>query len=73
MKELIWGTGVCGNCGHSLSDHHKAGMGKRYGDTPNVKYKRDHCIGDGDRCGCRDLQEIGHARGKPMVSGGLTR
>ena len=44
---------ACLQCGHVVTDHHRAGGGLHNGQNAQWRGSRDHCIGDRDTCGCR--------------------
>lgn len=45
----------CLECGHLITDHHRAGMGGqgRQSRIENSRGERDHCTGNRDTCPCR--------------------
>jgi hypothetical protein len=50
-KEVI-SAHECLECGHVITDHHRAGTGWHGGEKESDK-RRDHCIGNRDTCPCR--------------------
>jgi hypothetical protein len=47
----------CLDCGHLITDHHRAGGGWHGGKAENWHGKRSHCIGNNDTCPCRDFRQ----------------
>jgi len=43
----------CLECGHVITDHHRAGGGVHNGTVENWRGSRSHCIGNRDTCPCR--------------------
>ena len=54
MKEVI-SAHLCLECGHVITDHHRAGTGWHNGNLQHAKHagKRDGCIGDRGTCPCK--------------------
>lgn len=45
----------CLECGHVVTDHHRAGGGVHNHQNDTWRGARDHCIGNRDRCPCRQF------------------
>lgn len=65
-KELL-SSSECLECGHLVTDHHRAGGGWHNGE-PSEK-RRDHCVGNRDRCPCRRFVQPHTLTRKSVVMG----
>lgn len=62
-------SAVCLDCGHTITDHHRAGGGF-HADAERQRGERSHCIGRGDTCPCRKfVQPHTFTRKSVMVDG----
>lgn len=62
----------CLECGHLITDHHKAGGGWHNGASEKWKASavRDHCIGNRDTCPCRKFVQPHTFTRTSVVMGG---
>jgi hypothetical protein len=61
---------ACLQCGHVVTDHHRAGGGWHNGNEDNQHRERSHCIGNSDTCPCRKFIQPHQFTTKSIYLGG---